>query len=43
MNLIRTDRGSEYFGNDTKHVQKGDEKNFVEFEKVANAPEWMSS
>ena len=40
VNLIRTDRGSEYFGNDTKHVQKGDEKNFVEFEKVANAPEW---
>ena len=40
VNLIRTDRGSEYFGNDTKHVQKGDEKNFVEFEKVATAPEW---
>ena len=39
VNLIRTDRGSEYFENDTEHVQKGDAKNFVEFERVENAPE----
>ena len=38
--LIRTDRGSEYFGNDNTHTQKGDRKNFVEFEKVAASPEW---
>ena len=40
VGLIRTDRGSEYFGNDNTHTQKGDLKNFVEFEKVAASPEW---